>query len=375
MSEKEKIYVELLQELISIPSVNPEFKGTGEEQMSEFVYGYIKGLGVDVVQQEVSPGRRNVIARIGPSDSPAIMLEAHMDTVGVSDWKKGSPFIPLVEDGKIYGRGACDDKGSLAVFLACLRYFSKHPEQLKFPIVLAASVDEEAGLTGAHHLVANNKLNLLGAIIGEPTQSAIINMHKGYLRFDVETIGKEAHGSMPEHGINAIYRMADFLPKLIQWGRALTNLHEHPELGRPTMNLGVINGGTGSNTVPPKCHIEGEWRTIPGVGRVEIIDAMIKEFSDLDWLHIHLLNEQPPLHTSQDDPFVVKLGAAIRACKLPVRHTSAPYLTNAVAYTKANIPAVVFGPGNPYLAHMDNEYIDIFEMDRCYEILLQLLSG
>src|SRR5690606_23297291 len=128
--------------LIALPSVNPSFGGTGEAAVADFVETFLRKAGLEPTRQPVFPGRYNIVARVG-SQGPALLLEAHMDTVAAEGWFSENPFDPIEKDGRIYGRGACDTKASLAVFLAVAEFYARYPVKLKQPLLFAATIDEE----------------------------------------------------------------------------------------------------------------------------------------------------------------------------------------------------------------------------------------
>ena len=365
-----------LSELVAIPSVNPGFGGVGEDGVATHVAKFLRQRGLEVEEQEVFPGRRNVVARIEPNElsgRPAVLLESHMDTVAASEWREGDPFIPRIQDGRLYGRGACDTKASLAVMLAVADHFSRHPGELKSPLVFAASVDEEVGQRGAFQLVRSQGA-LAGAITGEPTRCGIVHAHKGFFRCRLEVRGVAAHSAFPEKGDNAILRMGRVLARVAAYLEELKQRPQHPSLGGATLSVGTIRGGEAINVVPDRCSIELDRRMLPG----ETEDAVRKEIEGLigdeDGGAIDEIVVRPGLNTDPEDPFAAALESAVKShnqghCDFE----AAPYMTNATAYAAAGIPALVFGPGDIAQAHTDSEFVELAELDKAFSILKTFL--
>ncbi|MBL4575485.1 MAG: ArgE/DapE family deacylase [Opitutaceae bacterium] len=363
---------DLLKKLISIPSVNPSMGGTGEAELSSYLFDRLSALGVEVVRQEVFPGRENIAARIGSSKEPAILLEAHMDTVAVDPWAEGSPFSPEEEGGRIYGRGSCDTKASMAVFLSCFEYFVSNSEQLKRPLVFAATVDEEEKQTGAYKLMDLN-WPFYGAIAGEPTLCGMINQHKGCVRFAIEVSGKAAHSSSPELGENAISRMGEIIRRMDEYRDSLQTAAVS-EMGGPTVSIGIIKGGAGVNIVPDHCRIEVDRRTVPGESGDGIVASITERLSDLPWAKVVPGLLRPSMATSVDEPFCEELANAIKVHGAFRGFESARYMTSAVAYSAKKIPSLVFGPGDISKAHMNDEFVEFSELEKAKAILLTLLA-
>ena len=363
---------DLLKKLISLPSVNPSMGGTGEGVLCNYLFDRLSDLEVEVIRQEVFPGRDNIAARIGGADEPAVLLEAHMDTVAVDSWAKGDPFFPQEEEGRIYGRGSCDTKASMAVFLSCFEHFAANVAELKRPLVFAATVDEEERQSGAYKLM-DLDWPLEGAIAGEPTLCGIINQHKGCVRFSIEVEGVAAHSSSPDLGKNAISRMGEVIRRMDSY-RDLLESSVASAIGAPTVSIGTIEGGTGVNIVPDSCRIEVDRRTVPGEKSDDIIRSIAAMFSDLPWVKVVPDLMRPAMATSEDEAFCQELANALRGYGDFRGFESAKYMTNAVAYSAKGIPSLVFGPGDISKAHMNDEFVEFEELEKARAILITLLS-
>ena len=369
----------LLRELIALPSVNPAFipagdPRAGEKNVADFLASVAASGGLDVDFQEVLPGRSNLIARLLPTGKvrQRIVLAPHMDTVGVVSDEQ---FDPQLKNGRLYGRGACDTKGSVAVFLSALLNLAaakKRPASTE--IVLLALVDEENGQAGSR-FVAKSGFKADLAIVGEPTRLQIVTAHKGDLWLQLETRGKAAHGSRPELGRNAIHVMAKIVDLLeTDYARELRK-RRHPLLRHATVNVGTISGGRQPNIVPDRCAIRIDRRTIPGEN-----DAAVKreilQFIRRHGLSATLIDTKqeepaPPMETSIRLPLVQELlrGAGQ---KKPV---GVDFFTDAGVLAAAGIPSVVFGPGDIAQAHTADEWVAVSQLERGTKLLSRFLGA
>ena len=273
--------VQTLSELVAIPSVNPMGRGlTGPEFLESRVTDYLeakfRAWGLTCQRQTVEPQRDNIVARLDGTTpvadgGPLIMFEAHQDTVPV-DGMTIPPWTPTVRDGRIYGRGSCDIKGGMTAMLGAIeRLIRERPARMP-TIVMACSVNEEHGYSGAKELcdLWQTPGDVFprapdAAVIAEPTQLQVVVAHKGTLRWRCRTHGKAVHSSQPQLGDNAIYRMGPVLAALDRYQREQIPLRgEHPLCGPGSLSVGTVRGGISVNTVPDECVIEIDLRIIPG---------------------------------------------------------------------------------------------------------------
>ena len=369
----------LLRELIALPSVNPAFAAAGDPRAGEKnVAAYLTSVaargGLDIDLQEVLPHRANVFARLLPTGKvrQRIVLAPHMDTVGVAGDEQ---FHPQLKNGRIHGRGACDTKGSIAVFLSALLDLAaakKRPASTE--VMLLALVDEENGQAGSR-FVAKSRFKADLAIVGEPTRLQIVTAHKGDLWLQLETHGKAAHGSRPELGRNAVHEMAKIVHRLeTEYARRLRKRH-HPLLRHPTINVGTISGGRQPNIVPDHCAIRIDRRTIPGEN-----DAAVKR-EILSFIRHHGLSATmidtkhdepaPPMETSIELPLVRQFLTAANQSK-PV---GVDFFTDAGVLASAGIPCVVFGPGDIAQAHTVDEWVAVSQLERGNKLLSRFLQS
>jgi acetylornithine deacetylase len=360
----------LLADLVAIESVNPVFGGPGEGELAAWVEAWLSKTGADVAVQEVLPGRSNVIAVVGSGSGPALLLDSHLDTVSADTWADGDPFRPEIREGRLYGRGACDTKASMAVFLYLISHYASKPTGLSRPLVFAATIDEEDRQTGAYRLLDHDfGVEIGAAVAGEPTSCRLIHAHKGLIRFRIEARGRAAHASNPSLGDNAIARMGRVLDRLAGLIDEFGRRTGHPRLGRPTLNPGTIRGGSAVNVVPDRCLLELDRRLIPGETADDAVNEILALLEGEPDLTLTRHYDRPALDTPTDSPFVQEFGKAIDAGGRDARPEVAGYLTNAVAFVERDIPSIVFGPGDVAPAHTDHEYVDLTELEAAEHIL------
>ncbi len=369
----------LLADLVAIPSMNPMGRARSgaeysEENVAAYVANYLRRNSVDVSIEEVEPGRPNVVGRIDIGAPTTVMLEAHLDTVH-ADAMEIPPFTPEVKGGKLYGRGSCDTKGSLAAILSAATSLLGRPGSLRYNIVLAAVVDEEYRFSGARHLVERG-INADWAIAGEPTRLRIVRAHKGVTRWKIVTRGRAAHSAYPEKGENAIYAMAQVIQRLEGHAADLLGETPHPLLGPPSLNVGVIEGGQTVNTVPESCWIDVDRRTLPGETSESVlapVRCLLSEVCGATLERPYL--EVAGMEVAETAPAVRHLADAIRGEGLEVAIESAPYATDAGIYHTAGIPTVVFGPGDIAQAHTAAEFLDLSQLETAVAIMKRMLTG
>lgn len=364
---------QLLRDLIALPSVNPAFipatdPRAGERRVADFLASVAAAGGLEVEFQEVLPGRSNLLARLVPSGKvrQRILLAPHMDTVGVTS---DDQFDPRFQQGRLYGRGACDTKGSIAVYLtALLELAASKTRPLSTEIVLAALIDEENGQSGSRHL-ARSRFKADLAIVGEPTRLSVVTAHKGDLWLQLETRGKAAHGSRPELGKNAIHQMAKIVDLLeTDYARQLRR-RRHPLLRHPTINVGTISGGRQPNIVPDQCAIHIDRRTIPGENdaavKREILAFLRQRGAPARLIDTKVDEPAPPMETDIRRPLVQQLLQAAHQTK----PAGVDFFTDAGVLASAGIPCVVFGPGDIAQAHTNDEWVSTRQLETGTRIL------
>jgi acetylornithine deacetylase/succinyl-diaminopimelate desuccinylase-like protein len=371
----------LLRELIALPSVNPALLPTGdprsgEQRVVHFLAAVAASAGLDVDLQPVFPERPNLLARLIPAGRVRrrIVLAPHSDTVG-SPGMSASLFQPLRRHGRLYGRGACDTKGSVAaMFSALIAMAQAGPRPAETEIVLALLVDEELNQSGSRALIGSGfKADL--AIVGEPTRLRVVTAHKGAAWLGLETRGRAAHGARPELGRNAIQAMARVVD-LLQTGYARQlRRRSHPLLGWPTVNVGSIQGGSQANIVPDQCQIKVDRRMVPGEssGRVcREVRALLRQHRLAARVRLcHPALPCLPMETNPNDPLVQRLLA--RAGQ--TRPVGVAYFSDASVLSHGGIPAVLFGPGDIAQAHTADEWIALSSLARGTALLTAFLRS
>ncbi len=369
-----------LAELIALPSVNPAFlpagdPRAGEHRVADFLAATAARGGLDVEFHEVSPNRRNLIARFTPSGrvKKRVVLAPHTDTVGdlgMSD----RLFQPEIRNGRLYGRGACDTKGSVAsMLMAVLSLALQGRRPATTEIIFAGLIDEENSQLGSRALVRSGfKADL--AIVGEPTQLQVVTAHKGDLWLKVTTRGKSAHGAKPHLGKNAIHSMAQII-NLIETDYATTLKNQsHPLLGQATVNVGSIRGGTQPNIVPDWCEISIDRRTLPGETSASVLRGL-RKFLVKHGLKATINDSKgapaPSLETNPRLPLVQALLASVGQNST----VGVDYFCDAAILAAGGIPSVVFGPGDIAQAHTATEWISVRQLDQAVAQLVGFLRS
>ncbi len=376
--------VALLQELVRINSVNPDLDPTspGEAEVGEHVAARLRSLGLEVERQPVAPGRQNVLARLrAPKGRGAILFDSHLDTQAL-DAMGERALSAEVRDGRLYGRGACDDKASLASMIYALELLLPHRDRLAADVLMLASVGEEHLMNGIKAFAASG-VPVDAAVVGEPTDLRVVTAHKGFIRFTLTTHGRAAHTSNPEEGDNAIYQMGDVLrfirDRLTRRGSAIS----HPLLGSPTLAVGRIWGGVAVNVVPDTCVIEIDRRTLPTESLEGVLAELDEGLDELRRAHpeVKLSRSEPMsrdfgLDTPTDSPIVT---SALAACQAELGWAEAigvRYGTNASTLAGvARIPTIVFGPGSILRAHTADEYVPLDEVEAAARIYARIALG
>lgn len=371
-----------LAALVRLPSVNPMGRTDlpadilYEHRVTAYLEAQLRPLGVPVERQTVRPGRDNLVAFYDPPTPPPFtaVFECHQDTVPV-DAMTIDPFAARVENGRLYGRGACDVKGGAAVMLAAFARLVRERPAGSARVILAYTVDEEHTFHGVQELV-NRGLKADYAVVAEPTLLNIVTAHKGVVRWVAETTGRACHSSRPENGVNAVYRMARVVAAIDRYAAELRARSPHPTLGPRTTSVGRIAGGVSPNTVPDVCRIDIDRRLLPGetaAAAAADLTAFLTADPAIDF-PFELTQSHaacPPLDPKNSGNLTTRLGAAID--KVVGRHEihAVPYGTDASTISGGGIPAVVFGPGDIAQAHTKDEWIDLAQLDPAAEILFR----
>jgi acetylornithine deacetylase len=356
----------LVGNLVAIDSVNPGLvpDAAGEGEIARFVGSWLERAGLDVTVDEAAPGRPNVVgvAR-GSGGGRSLMLNAHMDTVGIEAMER--PHEPVVEGDRLYGRGAYDMKGSLAAVMVTGAEAARLG--LRGDVIVTAVVDEELASIGTEAIVG--RWNADAAIVAEPTELRVCVAHKGFAALELETRGRAAHGSRPDLGVDAIAKMGKALVALEDLHCTLRAGDGHDLLGTGSVHASLIEGGQEFSSYPERCSVKAERRTIPG----ETPDAVQGELDDI---LASLTRADPDFRASASvvfhrHPFEVDRAEPI--VDIVGRHAGGedvigvPFWTDAALLAGAGIPTVVFGPRGEG-AHAAVEWVDLRSVERCAEL-------
>ena len=255
--------VNILRDMVQIDSVNSELVpgGAGEGELARYLGGKMRELGLDVDVEEVLPGRPNIVGTLkGRGGGKSLMLNGHTDTVGIQGMAE--PLSGDIRDGKLYGRGAFDMKASLAASLAVAKALIDGDVSLAGDLVLAMVIDEEYHSAGTEAVIKSHPVN--GAIVTEPTGLRLCVAHRGFCWFDIETIGRAAHGSRYQDGVDANRLMGYFLVELDKYATDLLKRNPHPLLGTSSIHAPLIKGGSSQSVYAARCLTELEYRLLPG---------------------------------------------------------------------------------------------------------------
>lgn len=373
---------DLLREAVAIPSVNPSHGKDpsicGEKRMADWLQQQLELRGLSVeLEPLLGPDRPAVIARNAvPSPVRTLMIEVHLDTVGVDNMTI-DPFAGEIRDGRLYGRGACDMKGSTCALLAALT-----PERVaalterQIGLLMVGAPDEETGLGGSRLLAARG-LAADDALILEPTRCVPVIAHKGAYWYEVTLTGIAGHGSQPEKGISTHEALATLLPELYRIHNGEAARFLHPLLGKSTLNIGRIEGGSTYNVIPDHTRLELDRRVVEGEDpdvfceRVrEALGTLVRD-KRLVRGEIHCSNWTPAFATDPQSSLVTSLQAAIGG-DCPPEGTS--WVSDASMFSPVCRNTVVFGPGDIAQAHTVDEYISLEALDNGVDIFARFLD-
>jgi acetylornithine deacetylase len=354
--------VDLLADLVAIDSVNPSLVpgAAGEGESAAYVDAWARDAGLVTQVVETTPGRPSVIVRGGVTgDGPTLLLCGHLDTVGVHGMT--GPHTPRVDGDRIYGRGAYDMKGGLAAALIACRDATRGG--IAGEVVVAAVADEEHASLGIREVLTHVSAD--AAVVTEPTELAVAVAHKGFVWTQIEVAGRAAHGSRPHLGIDAILKTGPILVGLSDLDARLRKV-EHPLLGPGSLHASLIDGGVGESTIPDRCTVTVERRTLPGV------DDVIRRCSDADpdlrAQHRTTLVREPFEVPPTEAVVGVVNDAATTVLDRAPEIGGVSYWSDAAFIAAAGIPTVLFGPAGDG-AHAAVEWVSIASTAACADVL------
>ena len=360
----------LTRELLSFNTINPPGR---ERKCAQYLGRLLEDGGFETNFYEFEMERTSLIARMeGSRNKDPLCFSGHIDTIplGNEKWNK-DPFQGEVDGDKVYGRGSSDMKSGVAAMVVAALRLSRMSKGTA-GIILVFSAGEETGSQGVSHLAKlGNVLGKSGAIIvGEPTSNYPLVGHKGSLWVEVQTTGVSAHGSMPERGVNAIYKAVATVNQLQKFDFGVSS---DPILGAPTLNVGTISGGVNINSVPDHAQIGLDIRTIPGQSNHEVYERLRSYLGEE--VAIRKILDVGSVTTDPKDLWVQEVFKIMESFlkESPVPRGVA-YFTDASILTPAfgNPPTIILGPGEPSMAHKTDEFCYVSKIMEATEAYLEI---
>lgn len=352
--------IKLAKKLVSIPS-----ESGNEKEISEYIFDFLKEIGLQPEFQQVEENRPNVLLS-GESD---ILFNGHLDTVPVGDrenWNH-NPYGEISGD-RLHGRGSCDTKGTLACFLSAL---AENPTE---KINCSFTIGEENGFTGIEKLMKlrETRLKQLKYCVNfEPTELRIVSAHKGQVQIRVTETGKSAHGSTPEKGENAVLKLSETIDSIQKFAEKELKQSKHLLLGTPTLNIGTIKGGTKFNVVPDSATVDIDLRILPDQNISKLTKKLRETVrpAELEVLHFH-----QPVELSTDSPLVKQFQSILRDRNLDPEPEGVNFTTEFSELAENGIQGIIFGAGSIDQAHKTDEYISLKQLKTCHRIFTEFLN-
>jgi len=363
----------LLQGLIQIKSVNPP---GNENQIANFIKRFLLKNNIHSELVPLEESRSSVIAKIEGEEERNITLCGHIDTVRVKeeDWTKPA-FQGLIENGKMYGRGASDMKGGVAAILYAVAFLKRKGIVPKKTVQLALTADEEWGYRGAKNLVSGGYFDLTDfLIIAEPSNLQISTGEKGELWIRAKFYGKSAHGSTPEVGINTIIPGSELVVNVTE--RYDKIFEAETFWGKTSMNIGQFHGGVQVNIVPNYSEIDFDFRVISEEDKEKAMELVRKSGEKIAKKYKvefkqEIFNYHPPIFTSLNNPYVEKF---LQASGMKEAIITKYCTDGATIIPKKKIPFIIFGPGDIAQAHQNDEYIELESLYQVVDTLVEFLK-
>ena len=367
-----------LQDLVRINSINPalEADGPGEAEIAAYVARALEAAGLGVATHEPEPGRVSVVGRLAGREGGggrSLMLNAHMDTVGVAGMP--DPYSGAMRDGRLYGRGSYDMKGSLAAMLGAAKALADARAPFRGSLLIAGVADEENASIGTADLIPRYPVD--AAIVTEPTHLEVCLAHKGFAWIDVTTEGRAAHGSRPDLGVDANLAMGKFLARLAELERELRAREPHPLVGPPSLHAGVLRGGTAPSVYAASAVLTVERRMIPGETEAQVtreIAGIIEDLTRRDpgFRATHRLTlAREPFEVGRDAGIVQCVASAVEAeLRVPARFGGQTPWMDSALLASAGVETVVIGPAGAG-AHAAEEWVDVESVVRLAGILVR----
>jgi acetylornithine deacetylase len=366
-----------LAELVRINSINPSLspEGKGEAEIGAYIADLLNSFGMQVTTYEIEPARVNVVGILkGSGGGKSLLMNAHMDTVGV-EGMIGDPFGAEIREGRMYGRGTQDMKGSLAAMLGAVKALADSRVELAGDVLITAVADEEHASIGTDDLVKHVTAD--AAIVTEPTNLTLCRAHRGFIWYDVETYGRAAHGSRFREGIDANMRMGRFLARLDKLEQELRHRPSHPLVGPPSLHAARLQGGAEISIYAAHCLLQIERRTTPGETEKQVtaeLQAIIDELAAEDTTFKATVKPafmRNPFEIGAEAEIVQALEGAMIDCTgaKPI-HSGQSFWTDAAILADTGIESVLIGPTGGGL-HSAEEWVDLRSVVDLAEILAE----
>ena len=368
----------MLAALVATPtvsSVNPELD-MGNREAIELLASWLDELGfrIEVMPIDAKGNKANLLATLGSGDH-GLVLAGHTDTVPYDqDAWRCDPFTLAATDDRLYGLGTCDMKGFLALAIQSTRAFTRR--ELKRPLSLLATADEESTMDGARAFAARGHAPGQYAVIGEPTGLRPVNLHKGVFMESICVHGRSGHSSDPKLGASALEGMHQVIGRLLAWREVLQRRHRNPQFSVPvpTLNLGRIRGGDNPNRICGQCELQIDLRPLPGMDLDEVRQALRTEIraalkdTPLEVTFKPLFSGVPPFATPPESAIV---RTAEELTGLPAEAVA--FATEGPFLRQIGMETVILGPGDVAQAHQPNEFLPLARVAPTIELLTLLI--
>lgn len=384
--EKSNMYIErgkksiaLLKEILAIPSVNG---ADNEGAVAEFIANYLKEKHIDAFVQQIDETHANIIAKLEGKSSETVVWNGHLDTVpygSTEEWNT-DPSIPVEKNGRIYARGASDMKSGLAAMVYLLGEIGESGEKPEQTILFLGTCDEEKSGLGAEKILEEIDLSSGSLLlIGEPTGCKLGVAQKGCIWAQLNISGKTSHGAYPEEGYNAVEYGMKIVCRIKKW----VTEYEHRVLGTATAQVTMIQGGIAPNMTPDFAEILLDIRTVPGISAEDVEKKIkkicreeVEETNGEVKFEVRIKNARRAIEIEEEERWLKEFKAYFKQNGAETEEIGINYFTDASILTKkeSEIPVLLFGPGEPRLAHKPNEFVELEKYEKYIEILGEIFS-
>lgn len=384
--EKSNMYIErgkksiaLLKEILAIPSVNG---ADNEGAVAEFIANYLKEKHIDAFVQQIDETHANIIAKLEGKSSETVVWNGHLDTVpygNTEEWNT-DPSIPVEKNGRIYARGASDMKSGLAAMVYLLGEIGESGEKPEQTILFLGTCDEEKSGLGAEKILEEIDLSSGSLLlIGEPTGCKLGVAQKGCIWAQLNISGKTSHGAYPEEGYNAVEYGMKIVRRIKKW----VTEYEHRLLGTATAQVTMIQGGIAPNMTPDFAEILLDIRIVPGISAEDVEKKIkkicreeVEETNGEVKFEVQIKNARRAIEIAEEERWLKEFKAYLKQNGAETEEIGINYFTDASILTKkeSEIPVLLFGPGEPRLAHKPNEFVELEKYEKYIEILGEIFS-